>query len=111
MTVLDELTMMPMKLTMMNPNGIAMSCGKPAALGVVAREAKSGALTARVAMLEMQDIRETTIAQPSSEPFSVAGWWMIGPTPLALTITQMKNVKPAIGTKIALAVKRWRLTG
>ena len=74
MTVLDELTMMPRKLTMINPNGMAMSCGKAAALGVVAREAKSGALVTRVAMFEMQDMSDTTIAQPRSEPFSVPGW-------------------------------------
>lgn len=36
---------------------------------------------------------------------------MIGPTPLALTMDQMKNAMPAMGTTIALAVKRWRLQG
>ena len=39
----EELTMIPMKLTMENPNGTEMSCGRTAADGYVAREAKSGA--------------------------------------------------------------------
>lgn len=34
---------------------------------------------------------------------------MIGPTPLAFTIHQMKNVIPAVGATIALSVKRCRL--
>lgn len=98
--------MIPIKLTMINPNGMAMSCGKAAALGVLAREAKSGALTVRVAMFEMQDISDTTIDQPRSEPCSVLGCRMIGPTPLAFTTTQMKKAMPAMGAKIAFAVKR-----
>ena len=36
---------------------------------------------------------------------------MIGPTPCALTMVQMKNVMPAIGTTMALAVNRCRLEG
>jgi hypothetical protein len=40
----EELTMMPMKLTMENVNGTARSCGRPAANGRFARDAKSGAL-------------------------------------------------------------------
>lgn len=82
----EELTMMPMKLTTENPRGTEISCGRTAAAGVFAREAKSGALlqglsedihqagrrithVIRVAMLEMQDMRLNTIAQLRSEPW------------------------------------------
>jgi hypothetical protein len=47
MTVDDELTMMPMKLTREKPRGIAISCGQTAAPGCEARDAKSGAFLAR----------------------------------------------------------------
>jgi len=60
--------MIPKKLTIENDKGTEISCGHNAAEGVAAREAKSGALVTRVAMLLMHDIRELTIAQPSSEP-------------------------------------------
>lgn len=40
----DELTMMPMNETREKPSGMAINCGRTAAEGVVAREAKSGAL-------------------------------------------------------------------
>ena len=40
----EELTMMPMKLTTENVMGTESNCGKKAAAGLVAREAKSGAL-------------------------------------------------------------------
>ena len=40
----EELTMIPMKLTIENPRGTESSCGRIAAAGVFAREAKSGAL-------------------------------------------------------------------
>ena len=60
-------------------------------------------------MLLIQFIKLTTIAQLISLPCMRAGWWMIGPTPLAFTMDQMKNAIPAMGTKIALAVNRWRL--
>lgn len=40
----EELTTMPMKLTIENPRGTESSCGRSAAAGVFAREAKSGAL-------------------------------------------------------------------
>jgi hypothetical protein len=43
MTCEEELTMMPMKLTTENVRGTARSCGRPAASGLVARDAKSGA--------------------------------------------------------------------
>jgi hypothetical protein len=108
-TVELELTMIPRKLTMLNPIGTEISCGKTAAPGELARDAKSGALTTRVAMFEMQDMREMTIVQPRSEPDRVEGCLTIGPTPLALAMDQMKKVIPAMGTQIALAVKRWRL--
>jgi hypothetical protein len=44
MTCEEELTMMPRKLTMENVRGTARSCGRPAAEGRLARDAKSGAL-------------------------------------------------------------------
>jgi hypothetical protein len=40
----EEETTIPIKLTSEKPRGMVISCGKIAALGVVAREAKSGAL-------------------------------------------------------------------
>ena len=74
-----------MKLTSENPRGTESSCGRIAAAGVFARDAKSGALlksvspdwhrvgnrrthVTSVAMLEMQDMRLKTIAHPRSEP-------------------------------------------
>lgn len=66
-------TMIPKKLTILNPMGTEISCGQTAAPGLVARDAKSGALTTRVAMLEMQDMRETTIVHASLEPCTVDG--------------------------------------
>ena len=36
--------MIPMKLTIENPRGTEISCGRIAAAGVFARDAKSGAL-------------------------------------------------------------------
>lgn len=62
-----------------------------------------------VAMLLMQDIRLDTIAQLRSLPCNAEGWWMIGPTPLARTMHQTKNVIPAVGATTALRVKRCRL--
>lgn len=43
----EELTMIPMKLTTENVMGTESNCGKNAAAGLVAREAKSGALLDR----------------------------------------------------------------
>ncbi len=131
--------MMPRKLTIENVKGTARSCGKPAAEGRLARDAKSGALlrgdahayiqsvkrerqdessrrggggetyVTSVAMLLIQDIRLDTIAQLRSLPCNAEGWWMIGPTPLARTMHQTKNVIPAVGATTALRVKRCRL--
>jgi len=129
MTWDEEETIMPMKLTRENVRGTAKSCGRPAAAGRDARDAKSGAFldnehamrpgeeetkrsgtdVTRVAILLMQDMRLETIAQPSSLPCTVAGWRMIGPTPFALMMHQMKNVIPAVGATMALRVKRWRI--
>ena len=69
----------------------------------------SGTYVTSVDMLLMHDMMLETIAQPKAEPCSVPGWRMMGPTPCALTMHQMKNVMPAIGTTIALSVNRWRL--
>jgi hypothetical protein len=45
----------------------------------------------------------------SFEPEDEAGWWMMGPMPWARMMAQLKKAMPARGTKIALAVKRWRI--
>ena len=57
----------------------------------------------------MHDMRLTTISQPSSEPWTVLGREMIGPTPLAFTIHQIKKVMPATGATTDFRVKRCRL--
>lgn len=62
--------------------------------------------TTSVAMLLIHEVRLATIIHANSLPCNFAGWWMMGPTPWALTMLQMKNVIPAMGTTIALAVKR-----
>lgn len=64
----------------------------------------------RVAMLLMQDMMLDTIAHPSSDPWIVDGWWMMGPTPFAFTIHQMKKVTPAIGVTMAFTVNKCRLS-
>lgn len=51
----DELTMMPKKLTRENPSGTLMSCGRPAAAGVRARDAKSGAFLQSQSHVSMKD--------------------------------------------------------
>ena len=61
-----------------------------------------------VAMLLTHDIRFATIAQPREEPWTFDGCRTMGPTPWALTIHQMKNVMPAMGTTTAFRVKRCR---
>jgi hypothetical protein len=43
----EELTMMPIKLTTENESGTANNCGHSAAPGVLALDAKSGALLSR----------------------------------------------------------------
>ena len=95
--------MMPTKLTREKDKGTVISCGHTAAEGVLAREAKSGALllhrqsqvtskvevrgkklsthVTSVAMLLMHDMRLTTMDHPNSEPWTVDGREMIGPTP------------------------------
>jgi hypothetical protein len=62
-----------------------------------------------VAILLIHDIKLATIPHPSSCPCIDDGCRMIGPTPLALTIHQMKNTMPAIGVTMDLRVKRCRL--
>ena len=86
----DELTMIPMKLTIEKPSGTEISCGRLAAAGYFALDAKSGAFlqsilvsrsfgcrhtlrtgsthVTRVAMLLIHDIKLETIAQPRAEP-------------------------------------------
>ena len=119
--------MMPIKLTSENPTGTESNWGRTAADGYDAREAKSGALldiiwlvrawstykdtyTTSVAMLLMHETMEITMVHPSSEPSSLAGWLIIGPTPPAREIVQAKNAMPAVGANIAFAVNKCRLT-
>lgn len=59
-------------------------------------------------MLLTHDMRLATMAQPRDEPWIFEGWRTIGPTPWALTMHQMKNAMPAMGTMMALMVKRCR---
>lgn len=63
----------------------------------------------RVAKLEMADMMPITIPQTSLEPEALAGCWMMGPSPWALTTAQMKNAMPAVGTTYALTVNRCRI--
>jgi len=115
-----------MKLTIENVRGTEINWGQRAAPGVVAREAKSGAFldkkifstisenvkntdVRRVAILLIQDIKLATIPHPSSDPCRLPGCAMIGPTPWALTMHQMKKMIPAMGVTIALAVNKCRL--
>jgi hypothetical protein len=60
-------------------------------------------------MLLTHDIRLTSMLQLRSEPCRVDGWEMMGPTPLAFTMHQMKKTKPAVGVTINFKVNRWRL--
>lgn len=106
MTVADDVTIIPIKLVTANPHGIERSCGNSASLGRRAKRAKSGSLTMRVAKLAIADMIPETIAHASVLPEAVAPWWTIGPIPLALTIAQMKNATPAVGTTNAFTVKR-----
>jgi hypothetical protein len=57
-------------------------------------------------MLLMADMRLETIAHERSLPWRVDGWWMMGPTPFAFTMHQIKNVMPAVGATIDLSVNR-----
>lgn len=50
----EEPTMIPIKLTMENANGTAISCGHSAAEGVDAREAKSGAFLGWISVCALQ---------------------------------------------------------
>jgi hypothetical protein len=58
----------PKNEVMLNPIGMAINCGQTAAPGVLALEAKSGALVMRVNMLLKVDEMEMTICQASAEP-------------------------------------------
>lgn len=65
-----------------------------------------GAYVTRVAILLMHDMILETIPQPSADPWRVPDWWIMGPTPWALTMHQMKNVIPAIGATTAFTVNK-----
>jgi len=60
----------------------------------------------RVAKLAIEDMIPVIIPHARVEPWDVFPCLTIGPRPLALTTAQMKKATPAMGTTIALAVKR-----
>jgi len=99
---------MPRKLVMLKPIGMAMSCGQTAALGFLARLAKSLALQTSVNMLLKQLDMESTICHPSLLPERVAGCEKTGPMPPAREMDQPKKAKPTIGPTMALAMKSQR---
>ena len=84
MTVEEEETAMPMKDVVAKLMGIVRSWGQRASLGWRAKREKSGLLTMTVAKFAMLDMMAPTMPHARSEPWAVAGWWMIGPMPLAL---------------------------
>jgi uncharacterized membrane protein len=49
------------------------------------------------AKLPMHDIIPLTIAQRNSVPWTVLGWWMIGPRPLAREMAHAKKAIAAMG--------------
>lgn len=65
--------MIPMKLVTANPMGMAYSWGHSAALGVFAREAKSGAFVMSVNMLLKHEEIEISICQLRELPDNLAG--------------------------------------
>lgn len=92
-----------MKLVMVKPIGMAMSWGQTAALGVLALEAKSGALVMRVNMLLKQLEMLMSICQLRSLPERVAGWEKTGPMPPPRVMDQPKKANPMMGPMTALA--------
>jgi len=57
----------------MNPSGMAISCGQTAAEGVLARDAKSGALVMSVNMLLKHEEMEMSICHYRADPASAPG--------------------------------------
>jgi hypothetical protein len=66
-------------------------------------------LTMRVAKLAMDDMMPLMIPHASSEPCALLVWCTIGPIPFAFTSAHMKKATPAVGTKYAFTVNRWRI--
>ena len=60
--------MIPMKDVTAKPTGIVMNCDHRASRGFLAKRAKSGSLTMRVAKLAILLMIPCTIAQPSAPP-------------------------------------------
>ena len=89
--------------------GMVISWGSRASLGLLAKRAKSGSLTIRVAKLLTADIMPAITPQADVEPWAVAGWWTIGPTPPARTIAQTNRAMPAVGATKALTVNKCRI--
>ena len=63
----------------------------------------------RVAKLAIADMIPITIPHANLDPEASAGCFTIGPIPCALTMAQMKNVMPAMGTTKALTVNKCRI--
>lgn len=108
-TAEDEETMMPTNDVTAKPTGMVMSWDQRASLGFLAKRAKSGSLTIRVAKFAIDDMMPWTMAQPNAPPDFVAPLCTMGPIPCARTIAQMKKAIPAGGTKKDFAVNRWRI--
>lgn len=74
--------------------------------GVFARDPKSGAFVVSVMRLLMHTPVPLIMAQASSEPWIVAGCLTIGPTPFALMMHQIINMRQAMTVRIVLNVKK-----
>jgi hypothetical protein len=108
--MLEELeTMTPMNDVRANPIGIVNNWDQSASRGFFANRAKSGSLTINVAKFETQSITAAITAHAFALPWTVDGWWTIGPTPPALTMAHTMNNTPATGTVYDFTVNKCRI--
>ena len=73
MTADDDPTIIPMKEVRPKPIGIVISWGNNASEGLLAKRAKSGSLTIRVAKFETADMMPAMTPHASFDPPTVAG--------------------------------------
>lgn len=73
-TVEEDETMIPMKDVRPKPTGMVINWDQRASLGFLAKRAKSGSLTMRVAKLAMADMMPKIMPHASFEPWLVFGW-------------------------------------
>lgn len=104
--VVDEPMRMPMRDVMAKQKGSEMIWGRTTSDGLLAREAKSTAFVANVAMFAIQDMSWPTNSHPSVEPEILAGAERRSPAPFALTRQSARSAMPAAGAAMALRVKR-----